>query len=347
MRKLFSILKDTLQSGQDAVLVSVVASSGSAPRGAGAHMLVTRKGRVRGTVGGGAVEHECIQRALGVLDSKNSHLEQFRLRPNQAADLGMVCGGDISVFFRYISSGDEQMIDLAIRAIRMFDQDRKCWLAMDLSKEGKGQMYLYEEGDLPKKVQVAVCAKARSEPQESPAKYYLEKLVQGSKVYIFGGGHVAQEAVPTLARVNFDCIVLEDREDFAKPELFPGARRTRLVDMEHLEEVCRDITSDDYICVMTRGHQHDFLVEKQILRTPASYIGVIGSRKKKEAVFAKLRQEGYTDQDLARIKTPMRLDIQAETPAEIAVSIAAEMIMERARRNHIERPNEGGKEPCV
>lgn len=114
MRKLFSILKDTLQSGQDAVLVSVVASSGSAPRGAGAHMLVTRKGRVRGTVGGGAVEHECIQRALGVLDSKNSHLEQFRLRPNQAADLGMVCGGDISVFFRYISSGDEQMIDLAI-----------------------------------------------------------------------------------------------------------------------------------------------------------------------------------------------------------------------------------------
>ena len=74
---------------------------------------------------------------------------------------------------------------------------------------------------------------------------------------------------------------------------------------------------------------------------------MIGSRKKKEAVFAKLRQEGYTDQDLARIKTPMGLDIQAETPAEIAVSIAAEMIMERARRNHIERPNEGGKEPCV
>ena len=69
-------------------------------------MLVTRKGRVRGTVGGGAVEHECIHRALGVLDSKNSHLEQFRLHPNQAADLGMVCGGDISVFFRYMPSDD-------------------------------------------------------------------------------------------------------------------------------------------------------------------------------------------------------------------------------------------------
>ena len=227
------------------------------------------------------------------------------------------------------------MIDLSIKAIRMFDQDRKCWLAIDLTKEGNGQMYLYEEGELPKEVQTATRAKARSEPQDSPAKYYLEKLVQGSKVYIFGGGHVAQEAVPTLARVNFDCIVLEDREDFTKPELFPGVRRTRLVDMEHLEEVCRDITSDDYICVMTRGHQHDFLVEKQILRTPVSYIGVIGSRKKKEVVFAKLRQEGYTDQDLARIKTPMGLDIQAETPAEIAVSIAAEMIMERARRNRV------------
>ncbi len=144
--------------------------------GAGAHMLVTRKGRVRGTVGGGAVEHECIQRALGVLDSRNSHLEEFRLHPNQAADLGMVCGGDISVFFRYMPSGDEQMIDLAIRAIRMFDQDRKCWLAMDLSKEGKGQMYLYEEGDLPKKVQVAVCAKTRSEPQGQSCEILFGKI---------------------------------------------------------------------------------------------------------------------------------------------------------------------------
>lgn len=67
-------------------------------RAAGRHMLVAREGRIRGTVGGGAVEHECIQRALEVLDSKNSHLEEFRLHPNPAADLGMVCGGDISVF---------------------------------------------------------------------------------------------------------------------------------------------------------------------------------------------------------------------------------------------------------
>ncbi len=175
MRKLFSILKDTLQSGQDAVLVSVVASSGSAPRGGGTYAGY-KEGRIRGTVGGGAVEHECIQRALGVLDSKNSHLEEFRLHPNQAADLGMVCGGDISVFFRYMPSGDEQMIDLAIRAIRMFDQDRKCWLAIDLTKEGNGQMYLYEEGELPKKVQAARRAKTRSEPQDSPAKYYLAKI---------------------------------------------------------------------------------------------------------------------------------------------------------------------------
>lgn len=347
MRKLFSLLKDTLQNGQDAVLVSVVASSGSAPRGAGAHMLVTKEGRVRGTVGGGAVEYQCLQVAKEVLDNKDSHLEEFRLHPNQAADLGMVCGGDVSIYFKYIPSNDEEMIDLSIKAGRMFDQDVKCWLAIELSKEGNGQMYLYEEGDPPKEVRDAARAKAQSGSPDSPVKYYLEKLVQGGKVYIFGGGHVAQEAVPTLARVHFDCIVLEDREEFAKPELFPGVRRTQLVDMEHLEEICGDITPDDYVCVMTRGHQHDFLVEKQVLQTPAYYIGVIGSRKKKEAVFKRLREEGYTDQDLARIKTPVGLDIQAETPAEIAVSIAAEMIRERARRNQIQKQNKGGKESCV
>ena len=102
----------------------------------------------------------------------------------------------------------------------------------------------------------------------------------------------AQEAVPTLARVNFDCIVLEDREDLQSRNYFRGREGRGWLIWSIWKKYAGMITSDDYICVMTRGHQHDFLVEKQILRTPASYIGVIGSRKKKEAVFAKLRQEG-------------------------------------------------------
>ena len=83
---------------------------------------------------------------------------------------------------------------------------------------------------------------------------------------------------------------------------------------------------------MTRGHKDDLTVQAQVLRTPASYVGVIGSRRKKEGVFACLREQGFTEDDLKRIKTPIGLEIQAETPAEIAVSIAAELILHRAER---------------
>ena len=85
---------------------------------------------------------------------------------------------------------------------------------------------------------------------------------------------------------------------------------------------------------MTRGHKDDTLIQAQALQTPAHYIGVIGSARKTAGVFAVLREQGFTDQDLSRITTPIGLDIGSETPAEIAVSITAQLIQVRAGRNH-------------
>ena len=155
------------------------------------------------------------------------------------------------------------------------------------------------------------------------------RLTPSGRVYIFGGGHVAQALVPALAAVDFRCVVLEDREDFCRPELFPGVEETRLIQNGD-PAAYAGITAEDYVAVMTRGHKDDLTVQAQALKTPAKYIGVIGSRKKTAAVFAKLRDMGYTDADLQRITTPIGLSIKAETPAEIAVSIAAQLIQLRA-----------------
>jgi len=156
-----------------------------------------------------------------------------------------------------------------------------------------------------------------------------ERLTPRGRVLIFGGGHVSQKLVPALAAVDFRCVVLEDRKDFCRPELFPGAEEVRLIRNDDAE-VYRGITADDYVVVMTRGHKDDLTVQAQALKTPARYIGVIGSRRKTAAVFARLREMGYTDAGLQRITTPIGLDIKAETPAEIAVSITAQLILERA-----------------
>ena len=115
--------------------------------------------------------------------------------------------------------------------------------------------------------------------------------------------------------------------------LLAGAdeEETRLVDNARLADFVT-VDERDSVVVMTRGHKDDQAVQAQMLRTPAHYIGVIGSRRKTAGVFARLREEGFTDADLARITTPIGLDIKAETPAEIAVSIAAQLIQVRAER---------------
>lgn len=113
---------------------------------------------------------------------------------------------------------------------------------------------------------------------------------------------------------------------------FPGAVETILCDFNHLKQYV-SITAADYCCVMTRGHSYDTIVQAQLLATPACYIGVIGSRAKKAAVFRRLIEEyNINEQDLNRIISPIGLEIKAETPAEIAISITGQMIQVRADR---------------
>ena len=273
--KIFQLLERILSAGESAVLVTVEASSGSVPRGAGAMMLVTAQGRAAGTIGGGAVEYRSEEIAREALQAGQSRTESFLLRPNEVQDLGMVCGGEVRVSFRYLSGGSKEAI---------------AW-----------------------------------------ARQEAERLLPPGRVYIFGGGHVSQALVPVLTAVDFRCTVLEDREDFCRPELFPGAEEIRLIRNDD-PGVYQGVAAEDYVVVMTRGHKDDLAVQAQALKTPAKYIGVIGSRRKTAAVFAKLREMGYTDHDLARITTPIGLDIRAETPAEIAVSVAAQLIMIRAEK---------------
>ncbi len=164
--------------------------------------------------------------------------------------------------------------------------------------------------------------------------FYAEQINSSGKVYVFGCGHVAQELVPVLEHVGFRCVALDDRPEFANEKVMRGAEKVLLVDFENIGASVT-IGPEDYICIMTRGHAYDTVVQAQALRTPACYIGVIGSKAKTAGVQRQLREQGFTDEDFKRITTPIGLDIKAETPAEIAISIAAQMIEVTGRE---ERP---------
>ena len=220
MKQLFKELQRCLKEGEPSVLVTIVDSSGSTPRGAGSRMLVAADGIRRGTVGGGAVEHKAMEIAIAALKKKESFIQSFSLTRNQTADIGMVCGGDVRICFQYVAPGDLQMEELCAQILQAMDQDRDCWLVLELTDVASWHMGMLQNGSCFGLTFPPLGAKA-GQLQLEGRVFYTEPLVQAGTVYIFGGGHVARELVPLLAHLNFRCVVMDDRAEFANPQVFP------------------------------------------------------------------------------------------------------------------------------
>lgn len=338
MKQLFEELGQMLAQGKEAVLVTVIASSGSTPRGAGSRMLVRGDGSIRGTIGGGAVEYRSIQAAMAAMQKKASYIKGFSLAPNEVSDIGMVCGGDVTVYFQYVNPKDEEVRELCSQVLDAFGRDEDSWLAMDITDETCWKMGIGNRqegwGNLPGTT-AAFGSKAHRW-EAGGRNYYVEPLVQAGRVYIFGGGHVAQELVPVLAHLGFRCVVMDDREEFANPQVFLGAEQTVAGDMGRIGDYLA-VGHRDYVCVMTRGHSFDYLVQRQMLACRPRYLGVIGSRNKIAAVAGKLMEDGFTREEIEMCHMPVGTQIYAETPAEIAISIAGELIAVRAGHPDIGR----------
>ena len=330
MRTMLKTIKTRLSAGEDLVLVTVIASSGATPRGAGARMLVGKDGRICGTIGGGAVEYRSQQIAAKVLEEKTSLGHDFTLTKDDVQNLGMICGGACNVFFHYLPAGDTHTIMLCNEAESQFQKGSNLWLLTDVGETGKMGLYAEDLGfwgiSVPENLTL-------SRHPERTGNIFAEQINASGRVYIFGGGHVAQELVPVLSHVGFRCVVMDDREEFTRKDLFPGAEDVICGDLQHIANYM-SIGSEDYVCVMTRGHAYDTVIQAQVLKCRPTYCGVIGSAFKAAGVRKTLKEEyGLTDGELDLVITPIGLNIKGETPAEIAISIAAQMILHRAERN--------------
>ncbi len=335
MRNMFREIHKRLSAKENLVLVTITAASGATPRGAGARMLVGAAGRICGTIGGGAVEYRSEQAALQVLESGISRDQDFSLNREDVQNLGMICGGEVHVYFHYIPAGDEAAVSLAQEAERIFESGAALWLLMHAAS-GKLSLYTKEGGVWGEPVPDGLIDRLSRRPtlvEMEGASYLVEQINSPGRVYIFGCGHVSRELEPVLSHLGFRCVMMDDRPEFARRELFPTAEDVRVVDFEHISEYAA-IGEEDYVCIMTRGHAYDTVIQAQVLRCKPCYVGVIGSRKKAAGVRMALKRDfGMSDEELDLITTPIGLEIDAETPAEIAVSIAGQMIQVRARQN--------------
>lgn len=328
MNAIFAKILYELEKRRDLVLVSIVSQEGSSPRGLGAQMLVGREGRILGTVGGGAVEKLCEETALECLVGRVSRERFFTLRPNSNEDIGMVCGGDVSAWFQFIDSSNPEWTVLAQKLLAMLAAHQPGWFALDIQggfpalTDADGRTVSGSLSETPDGL--AAGRYFRSE------KYFYMPLPLRERAVIFGGGHCTQALVPFLSKVGFRVTVMENRPEYARPELFPEAEAVIYGDYTKLSDYL-DLKASDYIVIMTNGHSHDLDVQRQVLEHPPVYVGVIGSKSKKAFVNQKLREAGIPDAAIAQVHSPIGTAIKAVTPEEIAVSITGEMILERAR----------------
>lgn len=337
MKELFQDIVRKMDAGQDLVLVTIIAGSGSTPRGAGARMWVSADRSQGGTIGGGNVEYQAFLKAQDVLETRNSQVSGYNLGSDEVANIGMVCGGKVVVYFQYVSARDKKTKAFFERCISQCSQAEGSWIIMDITDEVVWKMGIYTESGGLEGIEIedyrTLLKNHAFRAQVGDKLYYAEPLVQTGTVYVFGGGHVAQELVPVLNHLGFRCVVLEDRELFVQEQLFPDAAERILCDFKEIEQYIQ-VTDRDYVVIMTRGHQHDYEIQSQMLAKKPFYIGVMGSRRKIKFVTEKLIADGYTEAEIAVSHMPIGINIGGETPAEIAISIAGELIQARAQRRY-------------
>lgn len=347
------------------VLATILSVKGSSPRHTGTRFLLRDDGGAVGTIGGGLFEARVQAFARTVFQTRLSYRSVFSFTGNDSTSTEMICGGEAEVLLEFIDSGDKVREDLFRRVLGMVGSRGSGLLYSQVAvppndKSAEGVRYLLIDahgtraGGFPGD-EAAIAAT----PQQRLLKpvqvldlpgtghpVLLEWLHPAGTVYLFGAGHVGQSVAHLASYAHFQVVVLDDRTGLASWERFPSADQVVVLDSFEHAFSGLGIDSECYVVIVTRGHSHDRMVLAQALRTPARYIGMIGSRRKNNLIFQALLMDGFTREDLQRVHAPIGLPIGGETPEEIGISIIAEMIQVRNARGQLGNVEAGPAAPC-
>lgn len=324
----FSRARAALERDRGAVLATVVAASGSTPRHLGARMFLGSDGRVIGSVGGGRIEHEVMQAARQVADTGVPAVVRHHL----VRDLAMCCGGSMEVALAPAVGCGE-----ALAAVCEAEKQRRP-LVLETPLDGG-----------PWRARAAAVGER---PRTRPAVHgglLVEACGVVQRVVLFGAGHVGRAVGELAASCGFEVIACDDGDTGALDAPVPWAARTvESFEVAEVERALGGLGEDDLVLIVTRDHAVDQrILEALIGRAELGYLGMIGSRGKVgrflKRLVAKGLVQGADDPAWQRLVAPIGLDIGAETPAEIAVAVVAQLVA--LRRTGLPRPRphqEGG-----
>lgn len=352
---MFGQVKQFMEEGETLAIATIVSTLGSTPREVGAKMVVTASGEILGTVGGGCGEAEVRREAVQVIRTRKPAMVRVELMDDIESNSPAVCGGILNVFvdpwwkdpsatcgkladelLQVAKDGVAAVMATVIKAENCGDvaSGEKCLIRDGIPKAGN-----IRNGDLLQEVLKQAEIRLRREESrqvtldlpgtEQKAEVFFEVLPAIRKVIIVGAGHLAIPLVKFSKILGFHTTVLDDRVMYANRDRFPDVDEVLVGDMaETLRGI--EITPQTYVVLITRGHQFDEPCLREIIHSPAKYIGMIGSKRRIKACFIRFRDEdGIPEELLKRVYAPIGLDIKAESPEEIALSIVSEMVKVR------------------
>jgi xanthine dehydrogenase accessory factor len=311
--EVFAAALAALEAGRGVAIASVIGAHGSTPRHLGARMAVTEDGEQWGTIGGGRIEQVVAQAAREVAAGAEPRV----VRQHLVRDLAMCCGGSMEIVLTPAAPSRGALVELGHRGVRVV-----------VTPVDGGPLVVRppRDGDPPPHHATLVDGTL------------VERVGRGERAVVFGLGHVARSLGPLLARLGFEVVVCDDGETGAqeRESAVVGTWAARVIDSfdpREVEAALGGFTPDDRVLVVTRDHAIDQrLLEQLIGRDDLGYLGMIGSRGKVGRFRKRLEAKGlYDEARWARLRAPIGLDIGAETPEEIAVAIAAELVALRRR----------------
>jgi xanthine dehydrogenase accessory factor len=295
-----------------------------------AKMLVTVDGSRWGTVGGGCVEADVTEQALAAARAGAPTFQRHTLNADVAGDIGLSCGGTAEFFLEPLV---EAMANL-YAAVAAGVERRSPTTVMTAIDWTSGPRKTACVGD-----RTLVVGKRYPRPLASSAAAgqavfvdddrgaVVEHLRRVPRVIIFGAGHVGAEIAKVAAGAGFYVITTDDRAEFANRERIPWANEVMVTDFRTaLDRVQFD--EDDFVLATTRGHSYDAYIVERAAKSPAGYVGMLGSKRKRAVIWRTLEAGGIPRDRLERVRSPIGLEIGADTPAEIAVAVVAELIRE-------------------
>ena len=302
MREVLDELNEWTRDGQEIAIATVIETWGSSPRPLGSKMLVTRSGKMAGSVSNGCIEGAVFEEAQKVLKSGTPKVAAFGVSDDVAFEVGLACGGHIEVFVQPLGRVHQQLI-------AMLNRNQPATLRTDLAN---GETELVE-GTPP-----------GSEVARRDGDMFVEPFRRPAHLVIIGAIHIAIPLHRLAKLMGYRVTVIDARAKFATKERFPEADEL-IVGWPDEAMGKLAIDNSTYVVILTHDPKFDLPALRSVLTKDAGYIGAIGSRKTNQNRFDALRKEGFTEEQLARVHGPIGLDLGGRGAEETALGILAEI----------------------